>query len=273
MTIPQPPVDRFDRIWAGWAELTAKEDRIAQHREDRERFLRALKEAIPRLPLPCVLEVGCGSAIDLGLLARQTLGLTLVGLDISLAGLGVARAFARHLEARMAVCCGDVLALPLRAACAGLVFSQGLIEHFREPADAVREQARTLAPGGILVVSVPQTFTGYTLHKRRAMRDGTWPWGWEGDFTARRLARLGREQGLELLRVFGYQYWRSWGEPAWVLRDLWGKVQRRNPLAVAFPFPHITRLYDGAWNWLERWYGHLFLQNVVAVFRKPIGLP
>jgi SAM-dependent methyltransferase len=265
--------DRYDAIWRGWAGQAPPDVRITQHQQDRAAWLSALAHAAAAAPVPRVLEVGCGSAIDLCLLATGAPRRSFAGLDISRPALEAAEGFARHLGVRAALVCGDATVLPVRDASLGLVFSQGLLEHFRNARVVLREQIRALAPGGWLVVSVPQTVTGYTLHKRAAMRRGAWPWGWEGQFTARQLARLGRELGLEVARVFGYHYWRSWSEPAWILRDLWGKIQRRNPLAALPPFPQITRGYEALWQRLERRWGHLFLQNVVAVFRKPIDKP
>jgi len=266
--LPEQPLDRFDRIWTGWDEQVPPPDRVAPRREDRARFLGALRRAVEQAPVARVLEVGCGSAIDLCLLAEGTGPARLVGVDISGAAIRVARRFAQLLHAPIGLTRADGAQLPFRDRTFGLVYSQGLIEHFVEPRPALSEQVRVLAPRGRLVVNVPQAWAGYTLWKHLAIRRGRWPWGWEGQFTARRLLDLGRGLALQPLEVFGYQYWRSWGEPAWVLRDLWGKFQRRNPLAPAFPFPQVTRLYDGAWSWLERRYGHLFLQNLVVVFEK-----
>ncbi len=262
------PVERFDRIWTGWADLVPREERIAQHRLGRERFLRALREALGRAPRPLVLEVGCGSAIDLALLAESAPGFTVIGLDISVPGLHAARAFATHLGVKVALCLGDTFALPFPSGSIGLVFSQGLLEHFRDPVPAIREQVRTLAPGGRLIISVPQRWAGYTLHKRRAIRRGTWPWGWEGEYTARELVALGHAEGLESLEIFGYQYWRAWGEPAWVLRDLSGKFHRRNPWREMWAFRELHRVYERIWGSLERRWGHLFMQNVVSVFQR-----
>ncbi len=262
------PVHRFDAIWRGWEHLSPATARFAQHQEDRGPFLAALERCLRGAWPPRALEVGCGSAIDLALLAEKVPGVQAVGADLSMEALRVARTFVGPLGGRAALCQGDVFALPFASGGFGMVFSQGVLEHFRGPAAALREQVRVLAPGGYLTISVPQTFTGYTLHKHRAIRRGVWPWGWEGQFTGRALARLGRAQGLQVLEVFGYQYWRSWHEPAWVLRDLVGKFHRRNPWAARWPFPQVHRLYESLWARLERRWGRHFLQNVAVVFRK-----
>ena len=264
-----PAVERFDRIWRDYVSQETLEERIAQHREGRARFLKILAGYARRAAPRCVVEVGCGSAIDLCLLEREMSGAPAVGIDLSPEGLKVARSFSERLQMPLKLCQGDAHAIPLRSGSAGLVFSQGVLEHFSDPRPVLAEQARILAPGGVLVVSVPQAFTGYTVSKHRAIRAGTWPWGWEGQFSSRSLRKLGESLGLRIEQVFGYQYWLSWGEPAWVLRDLVGKVERRLPAAASRWVKPVSNAYDRLWNWMEESYGHVFLLNVAAVFRVP----
>lgn len=270
MTRPVPAA-RFDRIWREYAAQETKADRVAQHTAGRDRFLTVLEDYIRSVDPPRILEVGCGSAIDLCVLRSRLPYVLAVGLDISSEGIRVAHDSAGHFKVPLGLCQGDTYRLPFRTGSLGVVFSQGVLEHFADPYPVLAEQVRVLHEGGVLVASVPQTFTGYTIYKHRAIRAGTWPWGWEDQYSARRLRRIGQRLGLGVEQVFGYQYWLSWGEPAWVLRDLYGKFHRRNPLAARPPFPQLDRLYNRLWNWLERRYGHLFLLNVVAVFRKPRG--
>ena len=260
---------RFDRIWETWPAADAIQQ-AAQHAAERRRFLAVLERCVREATPPVVAEVGCGSAIDLALLTRNAPVLAL-GVDVSSPGVVLARDVARRLDARVRFCLGDTFALPLRTGSVGLLFSQGLLEHFRDPRPALAEQTRVVAPGGVLVVSVPQAFTGYTIHKRRAIRADVWPWGWEDEYSAGRLRRLGAEAGLTTESVFGYQYWRAWTEPAWVLRDLVGKVERRLPLRARRLAGPTSRAWDRMWTALERRLGHRFLQNVVAVFRAPGG--
>lgn len=262
-------VERFDRIWRDYVSQETLDERIAQHREGRARFLKALAGYASRATPRYVVEVGCGSAIDLCLLKREMPGLLATGVDLSLEGLKVAHSCAERLRVSLKLCQGDAHTIPLRSGSAGLVFSQGVLEHFQDPRPVLAEQARILAPGGVLVVSVPQTFTGYTVSKHRAIRAGTWPWGWEGQFSSRSLRQLGDSLGLKAERVFGYQYWLSWAEPSWVLRDLVGKLERRLPAPMSKWMKPVSGAYDRLWNWAEESCGHVFLLNVAAVFRVP----
>jgi len=272
MTTTRPdrpePIARFDAVWRGFAEAGTKDARVEQHAEDRGPLLDTLRAYARRARPARIVEIGCGSAIDLALLRRE-MDVLALGLDIAPAAVAAGRAFAEHLDVPLHFAIGDSFALPLGSGSVGLLFSQGLLEHFPDPRAALAEQARVVAPGGVVIVSVPQTFTGYTIHKRRAIRAGTWPWGWEDQYSASRLKRLGAEVGLVTESVFGYQYWRSWGEPAFVLRDLCGKVVRRLPGPAQRVARPASVVWDGAWTWLEGRLGQWFMQNVVAVFRVP----
>ncbi|MEK6710849.1 MAG: hypothetical protein AABZ64_09750, partial [Nitrospinota bacterium] len=66
-------------------------------------------------------------------------------------------------------------------------------------------------------------------------------------------------------------YWRSWFEPAWVLRDLYRKAPRRNPWGGRAPFPALHRAWERLWEGIEGRFGHLFCKNVIVCFRKPPG--
>jgi SAM-dependent methyltransferase len=269
MPAKQGPALRFDQIWLDYSMQEAKAERVAQHKAGRERFLSILEGYVRSAEPPCVVEIGCGSAIDLCLLRQRVPRVLGIGLDLSSEGIRVARDSADHLQVPLRLCQGDTVALPFRSGSVGVVFSQGVMEHFPDPCPALVEQVRVLAGGGVLVISVPQAYTGYTIYKHRAIRAGTWPWGWEDQYSSRRLRRLGESLGLHVERVFGYQYWLSWGEPVWVLRDLIGKVERRAPARLRRWIGPISTFYDSGWNWLEKHLGHLFLQNLAAVFRVP----
>lgn len=265
------PIARFDQVWQDYEARETRAQRIEEHTLGRARFLEVLNHYARTACPPRVAEIGCGSAIELCLLRHRIPKISTVGLDISRKGIEVAQGTADYLQVPLGLCQGDTFALPFRTASMGVVFSQGVLEHFPDPYPALAEQVRVLSDGGVLMISVPQTFTGYTVRKHYAIRAGTWPWGWEDQYSSSRLRRLGESLGLRVEQVFGYQYWLSWGEPAWVLRDLYGKLHRRNPWAALPPFPQLDRIYNTLWNWLECRYGHLFLLNVVAVFRKPLG--
>lgn len=264
------PVERFEAIYREWAGRSGLEEDIARHLAERVRYHRMLEEIFRVLPEGArVLELGCGTGIDSCLLAARHPRLRFFGLDIARGSLALVRRVSGQAGGRIGLAGGDVFRLPFREGAFALVFHQGLAEHFEDPALMMREGTRILAPGGWAVISVPQALTGYTAMKRMRIRAGTWTWGWERSYTAGALRALGRRAGLQPVETRGEGYWRSWGEPAWVLRDLYGKLHRRNPLAGRPPFPALERLWERMWTAVEDALGHRFCKNVIVSFRKP----
>jgi SAM-dependent methyltransferase len=95
-----------------------------------------------------VLDVGCGT----GIVARRAAarGATVVGVDLNAQMLAVARTADPAIEWIVA----DAGDLPLGDGAFDRVFCHQGLQFFPDPAAAVREMRRVLAPGGTLTVSV-----------------------------------------------------------------------------------------------------------------------
>src|SRR5918997_4298580 len=95
-------------------------------------------------PDAVLVDLACGG----GLMAPHVaaLGYRHVGVDVGLAGLGVARAHG------VAVVRGSVLAVPLADGCADVVLAGEILEHVADYAGVLAECARMLRPGGTLVL-------------------------------------------------------------------------------------------------------------------------
>lgn len=97
-----------------------------------------------------VLEVGCGVATDGIRFARA--GARYTGFDLTEPALALAR---RRFELEGAdgnFACGSATNLPFADASFDLVYSHGVIHHFRDTAAAVDEFRRVLRPGGTALV-------------------------------------------------------------------------------------------------------------------------
>jgi SAM-dependent methyltransferase len=97
-----------------------------------------------------VLDVGCGT----GVLAREALERVgregrVVGLDLNAGMLAVAARTEPRIEWRQ----GDAASLPFQDESFGVVVSQFALMYFPEPATALSEMWRTLAPGGRLAIA------------------------------------------------------------------------------------------------------------------------
>lgn len=95
------------------------------------------------------IDVGCGNGAAAGLWLSE-LAAEYIGLDISATAVAQARTLgidARQIE--------DATALPLPDGSADLAICIEVLEHLVRPDHAVTEIMRVLAPGGVLVASVP----------------------------------------------------------------------------------------------------------------------
>jgi malonyl-CoA O-methyltransferase len=113
---------------------------------------------------------GTGNAVR-GLLARDPRA-QVIALDLALAMARRARArrpwwraLFGHRGERLAAVCGDIEHLPLAPACAGMIWSNLVLQWSNEPQRAFAEMHRVLAPGGLLLFS---TFGPDTLKELRS---------------------------------------------------------------------------------------------------------
>ncbi len=168
-----------------------------------------------------LLEVGCGSAGNSVFLAAR--GASVSVLDYSRKALKVAAEHAAAKAADIRLVEGTASKLPFRDASFDGIYHSGFLEHFHDPASILREQIRTLKPGGVLLVDVPQKYTLYTLKKQLAMRRGRWYAGWETQFSPGELHALIRSVGLEVVAMYPRGIALSYG---WTARKFLHGFQR-----------------------------------------------
>jgi ubiquinone/menaquinone biosynthesis C-methylase UbiE len=152
-----------------------------------------------------VLEVGCGRGATLLELARR--GADVVGLDYSEEAIAVCRAWALETGTaeRVEFVKAEAQKMPFESESFDFVFSVGLLEHFKDPMEILREQYRVLRPGGYCLVQVPQKYSIYTIVKKTLIGLGKWPYGgWETQFSDRELSELMSKAGLDPHYVTGY---------------------------------------------------------------------
>jgi SAM-dependent methyltransferase len=148
-----------------------------------------------------VLEVGPGTGRDAAHAA--SLGAQVTVIDYVAESLVLTRRNAEAVGCEIALVHGDALATPFADGSFDVVFHQGLLEHFRDPLPLLRENVRILAPGGVLLVDVPQRWHPYTLLKHALIAVDKWFAGWEREYSVRELAELYRQLGLEVTGRYG----------------------------------------------------------------------
>jgi SAM-dependent methyltransferase len=144
---------------------------------------RVLEQTIERLGLPAgarILDAGCGSGRNMVDLARHG---EVTGVELSEASASIARerGVGEVVE-------GSVLEMPFARDSFDLAVCLDVIEHLEDDRAALRELRRVLAPGGVLLVTVPAyqwLWSGHDVinhhHRRysretleRAARDAGW---------------------------------------------------------------------------------------------------
>ncbi|MGJ0508015.1 MAG: ArsR/SmtB family transcription factor [Methylocystis sp.] len=124
----------------------------------------AMREAVGDRPVRSVLDLGAGAGRMLELFAP--LAQQAVGVDLSTAMLAVARGRMeetglRNVQLRQ----GDIYALPVERNSVDLAIMHQVLHYLDDPARALREAARVLAPGGRLLV------VDFAPHQEEALRD------------------------------------------------------------------------------------------------------
>jgi len=154
--------EKFTRAGADWDEMRALDLPAASVEA-------ALLRLLGERPLGRALDLGTGTGRLLELLApRVSCGL---GIDASRTMLALARVrLAKPEFAHLSVRLADMYALPLHDAAYDLVLLQMVLHYAEDPAQAVQEARRVLAPGGRLVVVDVAPHDRAELRERMAHR-------------------------------------------------------------------------------------------------------
>lgn len=241
----------WDRFWSrnrAPGDIYGNDNRIAE-------------ETASRLDTSGMLSLEVGAATARDSLALSELGADAVALDYSPAAL----ALARRTAAGVILVCGDAHDMPFRDGVFDFVFSQGVLEHFRDPGPLLSEQARVLAPGGVLLVDVPQTVHPYTLVKKALIFLGAWFAGWETQFTCRSLSSLVRRAGLSPFDCYGRFFHPSLCYR--MSREALFRIGIRLPLCPK-PVPPLSRLCSRIRRTAERSFLGRRFGSVIGVFAR-----
>ena len=227
---PQDPATRRSSTRGHWEAFWKDKHALDEVYSNGDRILRNLRKVTSLKGLR-VLEVGAGTGRDSFPLAQC--GARVVQLDYSVESLAILKGLAAQLEIPVEIVGGDTFSLPFRDASFDVVFHQGLLEHFREPAaqKLLNENIRVLRPGGLLLVDVPQRYHVYTVAKRILIAAGRWFAGWERSFTLGGLTRVLEGLGMQPVHRYG-----EWMVPSFFyrsLREAMKVVGVRLPLAVS----------------------------------------
>lgn len=210
-----------------------------------------------------ILEVGSGTGGNASELARC--GAKVTAIDFAPTALHRTLATGQRFGAELHVVQSDARNLPFAAETFDIVFHQGFLEHFTDPATFLVEQHRVLRPGGFLLVDVPQRYNWYTVHKRRLIRAGSWPYGgWEREFNAAELSGLLRKIKFTVVDKYSWGYYpRIW----LYLREL-EKLEPRLLKRSVLPLQVWERYNEWFATFERSWIGCNVLQCVGMLAQK-----
>ena len=136
---------------------------------------------------------------------------------------------------------GDAFCLPFKSDSMDIVFHQGLLEHFTNPQDILKENFRVIKPEGLTLADVPQRYHPYTVVKHILIWLNKWFAGWETEFSVRQLKNIFKNVGFEIHHVYG-----DWMNPSFfyrATREAFKKMNIKLPLYPK-PVPVISPLID-----------------------------
>ncbi|MCK9580877.1 MAG: methyltransferase domain-containing protein [Methanoregula sp.] len=160
-------------------------------------FMQDIEASLPEGSF--VLEAGCGTGQTLALLSSRH---NTVGLDISRAALNLARNSCKNPVL------GSIFEIPFEDNTFDLVYNSGVIEHFVDPTNvnAIREMARVTRPSGKVIIIVPNTLClWYKAGKTIAVMMKNFEFGYEEDYSPKRLKTAAARAGLVVEKAFGLQ--------------------------------------------------------------------
>jgi SAM-dependent methyltransferase len=201
-----------------------------------------------------LLDAGCGTGNNLRHMAARG---EAVGIDVADAAVRLCR------ERGVTAARGSVLALPFRDASFDVVTSFDVLYHrwVTDDAVAVRELARVLRPGGLLLVRVPALHLLWGAHDEAVFS--------RHRYTRGELVALLRGAGLELRRA---TYCNSFLFPLLALRRTLDRISGRHGSDVQFLAPPLERAFLGLLRIEARLVRHVPLPvgaSVMALGRKP----
>jgi 2-polyprenyl-3-methyl-5-hydroxy-6-metoxy-1,4-benzoquinol methylase len=179
-----------------------------------------------------VLDVGCGDGAYALAAARQ--GAQVVGVDGSRTMLTAARARANEAGLNVEFEQADVMALPFEDGRFDLVLTVTVLCFLPDPAAALREIARVLAPGGRLVLSELGRWNAWAAWRRLRAWAGSPLWRAATFHSAADLRALVSEAGLGIERVNGAVFYPPLAGAARLLARIDPWLGRRTTLGAAF---------------------------------------
>lgn len=142
-----------------------------------------------------VLESGCGYASVVSALSKY-FSIKAYGVDFSHASITQAASAAKENGTEIDLQVADIRKTPFPDNTFDKIISLGVIEHLYNPLVSLSEIFRTLKPGGNLILMTPNKNSLCKVDRYYRQLRGTWPMGYQTEYTPEQLAGLTKTVGL-----------------------------------------------------------------------------
>lgn len=192
------------------------------------------------------LEVGCGTAIDSYYLVNAIDNCDAHAVDIANEAIEIANMVGRWFDRKIKLFQCDAINMKFPDKFFNIIFSQGFIEHFKDPSSILKESLRILEDTGLLIINVPHRYSLYTIFKKLKMFLGLWQHGWEREYSLRDFRKMNVQYNLDIVEWGGYGSFFMDVLSKWISV---GKIFKR-PFQIGSPH---------------------FSKNIFIIFKKRIG--
>jgi ubiquinone/menaquinone biosynthesis C-methylase UbiE len=190
-----PSSNIWDRLWgnykSGYSTLSC--DQIVRQK--------ILSSWIKSIEGKKIIEVGAGTGLDSIYFAKK--GASVTCLDNSTEALDLCKKNFDMNNVHATFTQADVQNLPLDTASYDVVYSAGLLEHFKDPRSVINEMVRITKKGGFIICFVPQTLSWWTIKKIPLIKNNTWFGGWETNYSYFSLRRIFKRRDTCIVGVRG----------------------------------------------------------------------
>ena len=266
--------ESFDNIWNSLSSRDDFIEEIGWHKREHQRFIdficRYIDLLLKKMDFIKVLEIGCGSAIDSYMIAeRYDNRVSFTGTDLSIRSIELVKKLKQYFKKQVTFDVDDATDSSFQDETFDLIFSQGVVEHFKNPAAIMKEQIRLLKKDGFLIINVPQKYHILTIYKHLLITIGKWRFGWETEYSFSELKKLGESFGLKTIEKMGSGYFYR-KDPLFHIRRVHKYFHKVNPFRNYQFFKTKEDEYENFCISLEHRYGHFFLTDIAVVFQKSV---
>jgi ubiquinone/menaquinone biosynthesis C-methylase UbiE len=148
-----------------------------------------------------------GSGIGNYVVIFSKLGFQVTGVEIDKKRIALAKENLRKYKVKAKIIQGDIRDLDFKDNSFDYVFSHGVVEHFPETQTALKELNRVLKKKGEAMISVPNTYTFFTLTKLlqitidKIFKTNLWKGGYETSFSISQFKKMLEKAGFHILEI------------------------------------------------------------------------